>query len=340
MNISLICTVYNEGESVRDLLDSILEQTRLPDEAVFVDGGSEDNTREIIEEYAEEHDWIKLYVDDGCNIAEGRNTAVEKAENDYIVGTDGGCILDEKWLENMEEKFEEGHEFVVGMWRPRSENMFERVQGRIIASSMTPEEVKKGNRSASSRSVGFTREVWEEVGGYPEELYTGEDAKFNAEILSKGYDQGVAEDAWVEWKMRPTWKSLWNQFKTYGEGDAKGGNLFTHHSEKLGVTKNLLLVGYAKVFILTIVGTFVSVYYSTGYTAELSALVGIEFLGPFIYESDAIIESLNEDGLKAFTIALMISQLKIWAWLLGFAATCLKKPSLIPYQIKQAMRLR
>ncbi|WEL20076.1 glycosyltransferase [Candidatus Nanohalococcus occultus] len=340
MKISLICTVYNEGESIRDLLDSLLDQTRLPDEAVFVDGGSIDNTQEIIEEYAEENEWIKLYVDEGCNIAEGRNTAVRKAENDYIVGTDGGCILDENWLESMAAEFEDGYEFVVGMWKPRSEKMFERVQGRIIASKMSPEEVKKGNRSASSRSVGFTRKVWIEVGGYPEELYTGEDSKFNAEILAKGYEQGVAENAWVEWKMRPTWRSLWEQFKTYGEGDAKGGNLFTHHSKKLGLTKNLLLTAYAKTFLLTLIATAVSARYIPEYIKYLVLLLVLEVIGPLIYEKGAIIESLREDGFKAFVFALGISQIKLWAWFTGFAVTCFRKPSLLPYQLKEVIRLR
>ncbi|PSG99723.1 MAG: hypothetical protein BRC28_03210 [Nanohaloarchaea archaeon SW_4_43_9] len=129
MKISLICTVYNEGESIRDLLNSIVSQTRVPDEAVFVDAGSDDKTREIIEEYQEDHDWIRLIVDEGCNIAEGRNTAVENAEYDYIVGTDGGCIVDKEWCEAMEGAFQEGHEALSGLWKPHSENLFEFVQG-------------------------------------------------------------------------------------------------------------------------------------------------------------------------------------------------------------------
>ena len=336
---TLICTVYNEGESIRELIDSIVDQSVTPDEAIFVDGGSSDQTQDIITEYANDHEWIKLVVDEGANIAEGRNTAVEHASNDYIVSTDGGCILDEEWYEGMCEAFERS-DFVVGMWRPRHENLFEKVQGRIIASQMTPEEVKKGNRSASSRSVGFSKQLWQEVDGYPEDLYTGEDSKFNAKILATGVEQTAAEDAWVKWKMRPSWKSLWKQFKTYGEGDAKGGNLFTHHSKKLGVTKNLLLTIYAKVFLLTLLATLASTVYLPEISSYLGGLLALEFLGPFVYEKDAIIGSLKEDGFRAFMIALGISQMKVWAWFTGFSFTCIKKPSLIPYQVTEALRLR
>lgn len=330
-NATLICTVYNEGESIRELLDSIMAQSMTPDEAVFVDGGSTDETQEIIEGYAEEYDWLKLYVEEGCNIAEGRNIAVEKAENDYIVSTDGGCVLEESWYEEMCEAFEES-DYVIGMFRYRADNLFEKVQGEIICSSHTVEELKKGNRGPSSRSVGFSRKAWEDAGGYPEDLYTGEDSKFNAKILSEGYEPAIAEDAMVYWKMRPTWKDLWNQFSTYGEGDAKGGNLLTHPSSKLGITKNLLVKIAADV---TIIGLAAS-YFHPGALLIPAASTSLFT----IYYRKTLLRLLKEEGLKAFVIGLAISQMKSWAWYYGFKKTLLRKPSLILYQFKEALRLR
>ena len=52
--VSVICTVLNEGESIKGLLDSLAAQTRLPDEIIFVDGGSRDNTVDILNSYAAE----------------------------------------------------------------------------------------------------------------------------------------------------------------------------------------------------------------------------------------------------------------------------------------------
>lgn len=236
VEISLICTVYNEGESIRDLLDSIVNQSRTPDEAVFVDAGSDDETQEIIEEYQGDHDWIKLIEDEGCNIAEGRNTAVENAEHDYIVGTDGGCVLDEEWCEAMEKAFEEGHEALSGLWKPHSENLFEFVQGEIRGHYISAGNIPE-NWAPSSRSIGFTRQAWKDAGKYPEHLYTGEDAKYNSNMRRAGHEWHVVEDAWVEWKMRPTWRSYFKQFYRYGEGDARAGNLFDYPGKILGVSK-------------------------------------------------------------------------------------------------------
>ncbi len=331
---TLISTVYNEENTIRDLLDSIVKQTKIPDETIIVDGGSTDNTQKIIQEYADEHEWINLIVEEGCNIAEGRNIAVKNASNKYIVSTDGGCILDKNWYERMSKKFEEA-EFVAGMWKPKSENLFEKIQGRIIANTAEPEEFKKGNRGPSSRSVGFSKKAWEKVGGYPEDLYTGEDSKFNAKLLSQGYKMAVAEEAWVEWRMRPTWRSYFRQFYKYGEGDARGGNLFTHPNKKFGVSKNMLVTSLIETRILSLLGLIITLLYYPVYTPIFLGIFLSTVLAVWIYDYKPLKETLVEDGAKAFTTGLILSQMKVSAWYLGFAKECLRKPSLIWKQVQE-----
>lgn len=309
MEISLICTVYNEGESIRDLLDSIVNQTRTPDEAVFVDADSTDNTKDIVKEYQEDHDWIRLIVDEGCNIAEGRNTAVESAEHDYIVGTDGGCIVDEEWCEAMEEAFQEGYEALSGLWKPYSKNLFELVQGEIrghyIESGNIPE-----NWAPSSRSIGFTRQAWREAGKYPEHLYTGEDAKYNSNMRRAGYEWHVVEDAWVEWKMRPTWKTYWKQFRQYGEGDARAGNMFDYPGK---------IIGVSKVFIrtfttwLAILGLALALYDPR---LLILTLVG---LGPqYANKLPSLISSVRQRGLRAALYWLTMIPMESLAHFYGY----------------------
>ena len=52
VRVTVISTVLNEGEAIRRLMDSLVAQTRQPDEVVIVDGGSRDNTVAVIQEYA------------------------------------------------------------------------------------------------------------------------------------------------------------------------------------------------------------------------------------------------------------------------------------------------
>lgn len=50
-HIALILTVLNERGSIEHLLESIANQTRLPDELVVTDAGSTDGTMEALREW-------------------------------------------------------------------------------------------------------------------------------------------------------------------------------------------------------------------------------------------------------------------------------------------------
>ena len=114
MKVSLISTLKNEESSVKEFLDSLLSQSRPPDEIIMVDGGSSDKTVEIIDSYIGNGAPIKLIVSKGANIAQGRNTAIKNSKYDVIASTDLGCRLDKDWLKNLLNKFGEQTDIVSG----------------------------------------------------------------------------------------------------------------------------------------------------------------------------------------------------------------------------------
>ncbi len=307
VKVSLICTVYNEGKSIRELLDSVIDQTRQPDEAILVDGGSEDGTREIIEEYAEKHGWINLVVEEGCNIAEGRNTAIENASHDYIISTDGGCVLDEEWIESMLEAFEEGYDALTGIWRPKADTLFEFVQGEIRGHHLKPENIPN-NHTPSSRSAGFTRQVWADAGKYPEYLYTGEDSEFNTNVREAGYEWQVVDDAVVYWDMRSSWKSYFKQFYRYGEGDAQSQ---TEYPEKVfGISKTVLRLTTTVIGGLGLFGALISPW------LVLLAMAGF---GPqYASKTGSLKSSIRQRGLRTVPYWLVMIPFESIAFTLGY----------------------
>src|SRR5262245_13667979 len=100
MKVSLVITVLNEGEHIRPLLDSVLGQTRPPDEVVICGGGSRDNTLAVIGEYAGRLP-LKTLSAPGSNISTGRNAAIREAAGDVIAVTDAGVRLEAQWLEEL-----------------------------------------------------------------------------------------------------------------------------------------------------------------------------------------------------------------------------------------------
>ena len=221
MSVSLICTVLNEEDSVRDLVESMLNQSHMPDEIVIVDGGSTDKTAEIIGEYARKSGIIKLIVEKGANISKGRNIAIRNANGPVIAATDGGCILDRDWLKFLMEEVSKGAAAVAGRYEPKYRNFFEQCQGELLCSQSIIPSNFEGCWFPSSRSEAFLKKVWEDAGGYPEHLYTAEDALFHHRIADLGYKYVLAERAMVKWSMRPTWKKLYKQFFNYGKGEAQ-----------------------------------------------------------------------------------------------------------------------
>ena len=81
--VSLVCTVRDEADSIAALLDSMLAQSRRPDEIVVNDCMSRDETPAIVERYIAAGHPIVL-VRGGFNIPSGRNNAIGHARGELI----------------------------------------------------------------------------------------------------------------------------------------------------------------------------------------------------------------------------------------------------------------
>lgn len=219
MNVSVICTVKNEGENLRVLLDSLVNQTRLPDELVFSDGGSTDNTRQILEEYQQ---WLPLKIVDaaGSNISQGRNKAIAIAGGPIIAVTDAGVVLSPNWLERLVHPLESGKEQMVAGWfEPDPYTDFEVVMGATVLPTL--DDVDPATFLPSSRSVAFMKGAWEVVGGYPEWLDYGEDLVFD-NMLRKHYGSfAFASEAVAYFRPRGSLRSFFRQYYYYARGDGK-----------------------------------------------------------------------------------------------------------------------
>lgn len=230
MKVSLISTVLNEEKNIRIFLDSIIKQTRKPDEVIIVDGGSKDKTYEILKEYSKKYKWVKVYQEKGVNIAKGRNIAISKAKGKIMFVSDAGCMIDKNWIKDTLQYFPK-EDIVAGSYKAITRNNFEFFQSLTV--------IKKVTRPArmSSRNITFKKECWKKVGGYPEKSLTGEDNRFNINLIEKGYKIKVNPKPLISWEMRSTLSKFSKQFYLYGRGDRVQGNL-----SKKTLKKNLVMV--------------------------------------------------------------------------------------------------
>lgn len=227
MTVSVIATVKNEGEAIRPLLDSLIQQTRLPDEIVICDGGSTDNTLEILSEYKR---WLPLtlLVVPGANISQGRNRAISTAFGQIIAATDAGVVLSPTWLEDLVRPIEAGQTAVAAGWfEPDPYTDFEVVMGSTVLPAR--QDIDPATFLPSSRSVAFLKSAWEQVGGYPEWLDYSEDLVFDFALKAQVGDFVFVDTAVAYFRPRPSLSTFFRQYFNYSRGDGKANLWLLRH---------------------------------------------------------------------------------------------------------------
>lgn len=218
--ITVIATVLNEGESIRRLLDSLAAQTRQPDEVVFVDGGSRDNTVAVLHEYDERLP-LRVLVESGANISEGRNRAIAAATGDIIAVTDAGVELAPDWLERITQPLldDPALEVVSGFFAAAPQTIFEAALGATTLPLVA--EIVPGSFLPSSRSLALRKAAYITAGGYPEWLDYCEDLVFDLKLRQIAAPTVFEPKALVYFRPRTSLESFFRQYYYYARGDGK-----------------------------------------------------------------------------------------------------------------------
>ena len=99
--ISIIIPIFNEATNIPALLESILSQTLKPDEVIFVDSGSTDNTKQILAEYFNSPIVMRHIENLGGMPGGNRNKGLLESKYDWIAFIDAGIIPSHLWLEEL-----------------------------------------------------------------------------------------------------------------------------------------------------------------------------------------------------------------------------------------------
>ena len=220
MKFSLIVPVYNRPDEIADLLESLDHQTDRGFELVLVEDGSTVPCREIVDRYAAHFD-IQYFAkgNEGRSIA--RNYGMDHAKGDYFVFVDSDCILPPDYFESLRKKLSTDYSDCFG--GPDSAHESFTDTQKAINFAMTAFLTTGGIRGGKVQmekfvprtfNMGFSREVWEKVGGFREMF--SEDIDMSTRIRQAGYSPQLFREVIVFHKRRGNLHKFWRQVHIFG----------------------------------------------------------------------------------------------------------------------------
>jgi glycosyltransferase involved in cell wall biosynthesis len=245
--ISIIITVKNEARNIRDLLDSLVVQEG-PLEILVVDADSRDGTQEIVQDYAERYDFIRLLRAGGTRGA-ARNYGVAQAKGEVVAFIDGDCIANPFWIHHIREGFSYG-DIVAGKTIQLGYKAWEDLE-RV-------ELIFQGyDITYPSCNLAYRREAFEDVGGFDEWFVTAEDIDLNLRAVRSGYTMHVEDEAIVYHRTRASVYDFLKQAFWNGAGrkqlTLKHGSLWGHY-RPLEMVRRKMTIWSAARLVLALLG--------------------------------------------------------------------------------------
>jgi len=101
MNLSVVVTTYNGEKYIQEQIDSILNQTRVPDEVIVLDDGSTDETLDILIDYENNHPSIfDIKINDrNLGVTKNFEKGIRVSNGDAIFLCDQDDVWDPKKVE-------------------------------------------------------------------------------------------------------------------------------------------------------------------------------------------------------------------------------------------------
>jgi glycosyltransferase involved in cell wall biosynthesis len=192
IKFSIIIPVYNRPDELKELLESLKNQTFKNFEIIVVEDGSSLKSDTIVEDYQKDLA-IKYFFKSNSGPGQSRNYGSERATGDYHVFFDSDCIIPKQYFEIVNNRLEKEKVDAYGgpdMAHPD----FTPIQKSInysMTSFFTTGGIRGGMKDEKkfhprSFNMGFTQEVFEKTKGFSKMRF-GEDVDMSLRIIENGF---------------------------------------------------------------------------------------------------------------------------------------------------------
>lgn len=219
VRFSVIVPVYNRIDEVRDLLDSLRCQTLKNFEVVIVEDGSTAPCEEAVKSANDLR--VKYFYKDNEGRSIARNYGMERAEGDYFIFFDSDCVIPENYFAVLTEELD-SHPVDCFGGPDSAHSSFTSTQKAInfaMTSFLTTGGIRGGKVSLEkfvprTFNMGFSRKVYERVGGFREMF--SEDIDMSTRIRNAGFSIALIRPAYVYHKRRVDFRKFLRQVYVFG----------------------------------------------------------------------------------------------------------------------------
>lgn len=222
MLFSIIIPVYNRPDEVADLLDSLGKQTVRNFEVVITEDGSTVPCLPQVEAARAAGLDVKYFAKENEGRSIARNHSMERASGDYFVFFDSDCVIPPTYFETLENALSADPSIDCFGGPDAAHESFTTTQKAInfaMTSFLTTGGIRGGKVQMEkfvprTFNMGFSRRVWERVGGFREMF--SEDIDMSTRIRRAGFRITLLRQVPVWHKRRGNLRKFFRQVYVFG----------------------------------------------------------------------------------------------------------------------------
>lgn len=201
--VSIIVPCYNQEEFINDALQSVYDQTYQHWECIVMDDGSTDNSKELILSWVEKDARFSYHYKENGGIVETRNTAIKRANGEFILPLDGDDKIAPRYLEEAMKVFSDAPETKLVYCNVQ---LFGKINRLDNSSVYSFEKMLYENQV---HSAGIFRKIdFDKTKGYNENMFDGlEDWNFWLEFLNPEDKVVKLEGYYVHYRIKDVSRS-------------------------------------------------------------------------------------------------------------------------------------
>lgn len=195
--VSIIMPCYNDGQYIRQAVNSILKQTYTDWELVIIDDGSDDEkTIEVLKEL--HHKKIRIFHNNHQGVVSARNLGIKNAIGKYIIPVDADDIAEptliEKYVSIAEKNSNIGIVYCLYEYFDMRHGIYQLPDYSIVNMLIS---------NCINNTSLFRRDDWIKVGGYNPNMEIGcEDYDFWLSILELGREVQLVPEVLLHYRVK------------------------------------------------------------------------------------------------------------------------------------------